>query len=43
MSIKGYNFPTPRKEETIGHFNFTIYSMKFQDSIFNFTWTSEES
>ena len=43
MSKQGYNFPIPSQEETIGHFNFTIYSMKFQDSIFNFTWKSEES
>ena len=24
------------------HFNFQTYSMKFQDSISNFTWASEE-
>ena len=43
--MKGYNFPTSRKEEKIGHFNFHtyMYSMKFQDSISNITWTSEES
>ena len=30
MSIKGYNFTTPRTEEKTGHFNFQTYSMAFK-------------